>query len=76
MSDVKFTVNEQRVICSALAAYASETAHNVRGCDYQPCAPQCPNCAPKVEHVAAVRAALQQRLDLIRDALYKLDGGT
>lgn len=65
--------DEARIIVSALHGYLSETEHYLRARDYEPCAPGCPHCQPRVDHHADVRRGMQQRADAICRALDVLD---
>lgn len=68
----EFTDDEARSTVTALRAYLFETRQYLRGTGYEPCHPDCPHCAPKVEHFAAITADLQERERRIRSALTKM----
>lgn len=68
--------DEAAVIKSALHAYLSETKHYLRSSGYEPCAPECPHCRPRVEHFAEVTRGLQQRANTICRALDVIDAAT
>lgn len=60
----EFTEDEAKVVRAALRAYEFETANYLRSSGFEPCAPECEHCAPRVAHFDSIRRGLQQRLDL------------
>jgi hypothetical protein len=69
------TDDQRTQAVAALRDRRFETERYVRSTSYEPCAPGCEHCAPKVAHFAALRADLERRHEAIIAALVALDAG-